>query len=238
MTVRNFIDYAQQADGVNSREALYSAIHDRVTAHIEAKKQEIAQGLVAQTESAEAKKSPFPGSDEYKAKYPESKFEKEPSKSEKGGTVYRRKEVKESDEKPTHDVYFTHHTLAKSRGFSVSAKDEHDAVKKATALLKKAEPHHHKNMSLHDVEDLRQHESVNEAREDSPIKGTVKKATYEDGKHKVEVRYNNEYDEYSAHPYKEGKHMGEGPVSYHGNDKEDAHDTAKSMLKHLNSKKD
>jgi hypothetical protein len=172
MTLRNFIDYAQDGDGVNSREALYAAIHDRVADHIEAKKQEIAQNLIAQNEDT---KSPFPGSDEYKAKYPESKFEKEPSKSEKGGTVYRRKQE--------------------------TQKEEID---------------------------------LDEAREDSPIKGTVKKASYEDGAHKVEVRYNHEHGEYSAHPYKNGKHMGEGPVSYHGDDKEDAHDTAKAMLKHLN----
>jgi len=49
-TTRNLIDYAAQDDAVNFRAALYSAIHDRVTAHIEAKKQEIAQGLVTQEE--------------------------------------------------------------------------------------------------------------------------------------------------------------------------------------------
>ena len=49
-TTRNLIDYAAQDDAVNFRAALYSAIHDKVTAHIEAKKQEIAQGLVTQEE--------------------------------------------------------------------------------------------------------------------------------------------------------------------------------------------
>jgi len=49
-TTRNLIDYAAQDDAVNFRAELYAAIHDRVTAHIEAKKQEIAQGLVTQEE--------------------------------------------------------------------------------------------------------------------------------------------------------------------------------------------
>ena len=49
-TTRNLIDYAAQDDAVNFRAELYAAIHDRVTAHIEAKKQEIAQSLVTQEE--------------------------------------------------------------------------------------------------------------------------------------------------------------------------------------------
>jgi hypothetical protein len=43
---RQIIDYAQDQNGVEFRDALYSAIHDKVSAHIEAKKQEIAQGLI------------------------------------------------------------------------------------------------------------------------------------------------------------------------------------------------
>jgi hypothetical protein len=47
MTDRNLIDYAMDDDGVKFREALYASIHDKVSAHIEAKKQEIASTLVA-----------------------------------------------------------------------------------------------------------------------------------------------------------------------------------------------
>ena len=54
-TTRNLIDYAAQDDAVNFRAELYAAIHDRVTAHIEAKKQEIAQGLVTQEEETKHK---------------------------------------------------------------------------------------------------------------------------------------------------------------------------------------
>ena len=55
-TTRNLIDYAAQDDAVNFRAELYAAIHDRVSAHIEAKKQEIAQGLLNQEEMMPAKK--------------------------------------------------------------------------------------------------------------------------------------------------------------------------------------
>ena len=50
---RQIIDYAQDQNGVEFRDALYSAIHDKVSAHIEAKKQEIAQGLINNTEQAQ-----------------------------------------------------------------------------------------------------------------------------------------------------------------------------------------
>jgi len=43
---RNIIDYAYEDNGVEFRNALYSAIHDRVSAHIETKKQELAQNLI------------------------------------------------------------------------------------------------------------------------------------------------------------------------------------------------
>ena len=41
-----FIDYAMQDNGSSAREALYSEIHDRVMSHIEAKKMELAGGLL------------------------------------------------------------------------------------------------------------------------------------------------------------------------------------------------
>jgi|SanBayMetagenome_1026888.scaffolds.fasta_scaffold01378_6 hypothetical protein len=46
-TTRQIIDFAQDDNGVEFRNALYSAIHDKVTDHIEAKKQEIAHSLIA-----------------------------------------------------------------------------------------------------------------------------------------------------------------------------------------------
>jgi hypothetical protein len=54
MTDRNIIDYAQDDNAVEFRDALYASIHDKVTAHIEAKKQEIAQNLINPQQPDEA----------------------------------------------------------------------------------------------------------------------------------------------------------------------------------------
>jgi hypothetical protein len=45
---RNLIDYAMDSNGVEFRNQLYASIHDRVTAAIEAKKQELAGSLIRQ----------------------------------------------------------------------------------------------------------------------------------------------------------------------------------------------
>ena len=52
-STRNIIDYAFDADGTKFRDELYGSIHDRISAHIDAKKQEIARGLVGQNEEVE-----------------------------------------------------------------------------------------------------------------------------------------------------------------------------------------
>ena len=43
---RAIIDYAHKDEGTQAREALYQAINDKVMAHIDAKKMEIAQNLL------------------------------------------------------------------------------------------------------------------------------------------------------------------------------------------------
>ena len=53
MDTRPIIDYAQEDNGVEFRNALYASIHDRVAAHIEAKKQEIAHNLIAPQEEVD-----------------------------------------------------------------------------------------------------------------------------------------------------------------------------------------
>ena len=50
METKSIIDYAMDDNGVEFRNTLYSSIQDKVNAHIEAKKVEIAQGLIAQPE--------------------------------------------------------------------------------------------------------------------------------------------------------------------------------------------
>jgi len=51
---RNIIDYAYNDNGYEFRKELYSAIHDKVSAHIESKKQEIAQGLIRTNEESDS----------------------------------------------------------------------------------------------------------------------------------------------------------------------------------------
>lgn len=73
-------------------------------------------------------------------------------------------------------------------------------------------------------------ESLDEAKAASPIAGTrlISRHDGANGYHN-EVRYNPEWQEHSVHHYQNGNHLGEGPVSYHGEGKEgraDATDTA------------
>jgi hypothetical protein len=49
-TTKAIIDFAADDNGAGMRDALYSAIQDKVMAHIDAKKQEIAQNLIAPRE--------------------------------------------------------------------------------------------------------------------------------------------------------------------------------------------
>jgi hypothetical protein len=69
--------------------------------------------------------------------------------------------------------------------------------------------------------------------DESLITGTKKISTHEAGQHKAEVRHNSEYNEFQVHYYKDGKHRGEGPVSYHENDRADATASAKREIERL-----
>jgi hypothetical protein len=76
---------------------------------------------------------------------------------------------------------------------------------------------------------------VVEAKE-SPIAGTRKISVHQgENGHHAEIRYNPEYKEYQVHHYENGKHMGEGPVSYHDT-KADAKETAEYEIKHYRPK--
>ena len=50
MDTKNIIDYAMDDNGVEFRSALYASIADKVANHIQAKKEEIAQGLIVEPE--------------------------------------------------------------------------------------------------------------------------------------------------------------------------------------------
>lgn len=77
---------------------------------------------------------------------------------------------------------------------------------------------------------------MSEAKEESPVARTKKVAAFDgSGGHRAEVR-KSEDGEFQVHHYNDGKHMGEGPVSYHGEGKEgkqDAMDTAQHAVKHM-----
>jgi len=88
-------------------------------------------------------------------------------------------------------------------------------------------------LTAKDFEMLRDRKKIKEERKVSPTLGTRKITSYGNDEHTAEVRYSPEYQEYSVHHYKDGKHMGEGPVSYHGSDAEDAHNTAKHSIKNM-----
>ncbi len=66
---------------------------------------------------------------------------------------------------------------------------------------------------------------------------TVSKHGVGTGEHHAVVKRDAEWNEYQVHFYKNGKHMGEGPVSHH-DDKKDAQDTADSEVKRMNMKKE
>jgi hypothetical protein len=50
-TTRTIVDYAEQDNAKEMRDALYSAIQDRVMAHIEAHKQVVAQNMMRSPET-------------------------------------------------------------------------------------------------------------------------------------------------------------------------------------------
>jgi hypothetical protein len=56
-----------------------------------------------------------------------------------------------------------------------------------------------------------------------------------EGQHHAVVKRDVEWNEYQVHYFKDGKHMGEGPVSHH-DDKADAQSTADHEVKRMNAK--
>ena len=73
-------------------------------------------------------------------------------------------------------------------------------------------------------------EEVEQVDEASLTAGKRLISKHGEGSHTARVYKDTEYNEYQVHHYKDGKHMGEGPVSYH-DDKEDAEATAKQSVK-------
>lgn len=57
---RQLIDYAQEDNAVEFRQSLYASIHDKVTAHIEAQKQQLAQRFFEPKQQPEAETTQEP----------------------------------------------------------------------------------------------------------------------------------------------------------------------------------
>jgi hypothetical protein len=53
MTTRNIIDYAAADDAVEMRKELYADIHDRISAHLDTYKQQVAQNLITPEDQSE-----------------------------------------------------------------------------------------------------------------------------------------------------------------------------------------
>ena len=53
-TTRAIIDYAEDGNATEMRDALYSAIQDKVMAHIETHKEQLAKNLFSTPQGAEA----------------------------------------------------------------------------------------------------------------------------------------------------------------------------------------
>lgn len=73
-------------------------------------------------------------------------------------------------------------------------------------------------------------EELDEAKAKSLITGTRKIASFGDHAHTAEVRHNKEFNEYEVHHYKNGVHQGEGPMTFHGDDKDLAIQNAKAEV--------
>jgi hypothetical protein len=152
--------------------------------------------------------------DNYKKIFPEEfKEEVELDEGEEKGGGYNGTRAKGA---MVYKKVLGQHTVHKGNTFHRSFPSEGDAVK-----------YIQKNQGKKDV---------NEAKAESPIKGTrlISKHEGKDGHH-AEVRHNSEYNEFQVHHYENGKHMGEGPVSYHDT-KADAKETAEYEVKNYRPK--
>jgi len=120
------------------------------------------------------------------------------------------------------------HTVHIDGKFHRSFPSEGDAVK----YIQKNQSNEPKKKTYSYNEEV----EIDEAKAESPIKGTrlISKHQGKDGHH-AEVRHNSEYNEFQVHHYENGKHMGEGPVSYHDT-KEDAKETAEYEVKNYRPK--
>jgi hypothetical protein len=165
--------------------------------------------------------------DNYKKIFPEHKVneEVELDEGEEKGGGYNAPTAKGA---MTYKKVLGQHTVRKGNTFHRSFPSEGDAVK----YIQKNQSNEPKKKTYSYNEEA----ELDEAKAESPIKGTrlISKHEGKNGHH-AEVRHNSEYNEFQVHHYENGKHMGEGPVSYHDT-KADAKETAEYEVKHYRPK--
>lgn len=130
--------------------------------------------------------------------------------------------------KMTYKKMLGQHTVYKGDKMHRSFPTEHDAMQH----IKKNQGEEAKKKTYSYNEEV----ELDEAKAESPIKGTrlISKHEGKDGHH-AEVRHNPDWNEFQVHHYENGKHMGEGPVSYHDT-KADAKETAEYEVKNYRPK--
>jgi glutamate synthase domain-containing protein 2 len=147
MSSRDLIDYAAQDDAVNFRANLYADIHDRVIAHIEAKKQEVAQGLLNAEavvhEEEESKKHITPG----KMKKSEEKFHLKKEEIEALEEETKQLVEGKMDHMSLSHLWHTHakHAYRADRGWNEEGIGSHHAQRSehaATAIENHVRKHH------------------------------------------------------------------------------------------------
>lgn len=100
----------------------------------------------------------------------------------------------------------------------------------------KIDKNKNKKIDAHDFALLRKEKTSIKKEETELIDEAKRLIHHEQGDtYSAKVYRDPEYNEYQVHFFKHGKHMGEGPVSYH-DDKEDAISTSKSALKQMHAK--
>jgi hypothetical protein len=165
--------------------------------------------------------------DNYKKIFPEHnvKEEVELEEGEEKGGGYNAPTAKGA---MTYKKVLGQHTVRKGNTFHRSFPSEGDAVK----YIQKNQSNEPKKKTYSYNEEV----EIDEAKAESPIKGTrlISKHEGKDGHH-AEVRHNSEYNEFQVHHYENGKHMGEGPVSYHDT-KADAKEAAEYEVKNYRPK--
>jgi len=142
------------------------------------------------------------------------------SEYERKVVSYLKKKYSEEVEKELRDALDRH----TDKALAANRRGDDEAVKVHQVYINKIKTKMAKFAKNESMEEIEQVD------EESLTAGKRLISKHGEGSHTARVYKDTEYNEYQVHHYKDGKHMGEGPVSYH-DDKEDAEATAKQSIK-------